>query len=148
MWKTLLILAAVLYSLSPIDFLPDYIFGWGWLDDAAVLFILWQVFVRLKQRLDTIQGSRTQKNGRSGQTRENDAHQKSTSKSTLKPPHEILGVSPHATLDEIKHAYRQLAAQYHPDKVSHLGDEFRQLAEMRFKEIQEAYQELVSKKKR
>jgi DnaJ like chaperone protein len=31
---------------------------------------------------------------------------------------------------------------YHPDKVIHLGEEFRELAENRFKEIQKAYQEL------
>jgi DnaJ-class molecular chaperone len=41
-----------------------------------------------------------------------------------------------------------LAGQYHPDKVSHLGEEFRQLAEKRFKEIQVAYQELIRNKKR
>lgn len=139
MWKTLLILAAILYSLSPIDFLPDYIFGWGWLDDAAVLFILWQIFVRMKQRLGPFQGGRPQKDDSPGKSGKTDTHQKTT---TAKSPYEVLGVSPHATPDEIKHAYRQLAGQYHPDKVSHLGEEFRQLAEKRFKEIQEAYRVL------
>ncbi|HUT69368.1 MAG TPA: DnaJ domain-containing protein [Desulfatiglandales bacterium] len=45
----------------------------------------------------------------------------------------------------MKNAYRKLANKYHPDKVDHLGDEFRVLAEQRFKEIQEAYQELVNR---
>jgi len=49
------------------------------------------------------------------------------------------------SLDEIKSAYRKLAAQYHPDKVNHLGDEFKTLAEKKFKEIQEAYEELVGR---
>lgn len=140
MWKLLTILAAVLYSLSPIDLLPDYIIGWGWLDDIVVLVILWQVFVRLKERLGTFQSYSNEKKGNTRQAGpESNQHT-----STQRSPHDVLGVSPHATQDEIKHAYRQLAAQYHPDKVSHLGEEFRHLAEQRFKEIQEAYQELSS----
>ncbi len=50
-----------------------------------------------------------------------------------------------ASTEEIKHAYRELAGKYHPDKLEHLGDEFKALAEMRFKEIQQAYQELTGK---
>ena len=56
--------------------------------------------------------------------------------------HEVLGVEPGADQEEIKKAYRALVNKYHPDKVAHLGDEFRKLAEIRFKEIQQAYQEL------
>jgi curved DNA-binding protein CbpA len=41
-----------------------------------------------------------------------------------------------ATLQE---AYRRKAQQYHPDKVSHLGPEFRELAEKRMREINAAY---------
>jgi len=54
-------------------------------------------------------------------------------------------VSESASLDEIKAAYRRLAGQYHPDKVLHLGEEFRVLAEAKFKEIQRAYDELSAK---
>jgi DnaJ like chaperone protein len=60
-------------------------------------------------------------------------------------PYEVLGVRRQASIDDIKSAYRKLAAKYHPDKVDHLGDEFRTLAEQKFKEIQEAYQELVDR---
>jgi len=60
-------------------------------------------------------------------------------------PYEILGVNRHASESEIKNAYRKLANKYHPDKVNHLGDEFKSLAEKRFKEIQEAYQKLSVK---
>jgi len=140
MWKLLIILAAILYTLSPVDFLPDYIIGWGWLDDILVLVILWQVFVRLKNRFGTIRGSRPSSGdggNRSGKDGEPQA-------ATPKSPHDVLGVPPTADRQEIRQAYLQLAAQYHPDKVSHLGEEFRQLAEKRFKEIQEAYRELSS----
>jgi uncharacterized membrane protein YkvA (DUF1232 family) len=37
-WHNLvLIVAAVLYFLSPLDVIPDFIFGLGYLDDAAVI---------------------------------------------------------------------------------------------------------------
>jgi DnaJ-domain-containing protein 1 len=54
--------------------------------------------------------------------------------------HEILGVPPFATLDEIKAAYRRRIAEYHPDKVAGLGDELRALAETKSKEINAAYE--------
>ena len=60
-------------------------------------------------------------------------------------PYAALGVARDAPAGEIKHAYRELANKYHPDKVSHLGEEFRLLAEKRFKEIQAAYQQLSQK---
>jgi molecular chaperone DnaJ len=49
-----------------------------------------------------------------------------------KDPYDILGISRGASADEIKKAYRKLAHTYHPDKKG--GDE------VRFKEINEAYQ--------
>lgn len=54
--------------------------------------------------------------------------------------YEILGVSRGASFEEIKKAYRTLSMQYHPDKVSHLGEEFKRVAEEKMKEINVAYQ--------
>ena len=58
-------------------------------------------------------------------------------------PHQILGVQPGATKDEIQAAYKRLAKQYHPDRVASLGEEFRHLAERRMKVINAAYQALM-----
>ena len=62
-----------------------------------------------------------------------------------KDPYEVLGVARDATDEEIKSAYRELAKKYHPDKVSHLGDEFKAMAHRKFKEIQAAYEALKPK---
>jgi DnaJ like chaperone protein len=50
-----------------------------------------------------------------------------------------LGLKKGASQDEIKKAYRKLSMQYHPDKVRHLGEEFRAIAEDKMKEINAAY---------
>jgi DnaJ like chaperone protein len=50
-----------------------------------------------------------------------------------------LGLASGAGMESIKKAYRTMSMQYHPDKVSHLGDEFRAVAEEKMKEINAAY---------
>lgn len=57
----------------------------------------------------------------------------------------ILGLSPGAGFTEVKAAYRKLSMQYHPDKVGHLGEEFKKVAEEKMKEINNAYEYLKKK---
>ena len=52
-------------------------------------------------------------------------------------PYKVLGVSPDATDDEIKQAYRRLAKQYHPDRNP--GDEY---AAKKMQEINAAYEQI------
>jgi len=56
--------------------------------------------------------------------------------------YKILEVEPSATNDEIKKAYRRMAVKYHPDKVSYLGEEFRNTANEKFKKVNEAYDKI------
>ncbi len=58
----------------------------------------------------------------------------------MKTPYQVLGVSPDASDEEVKKAYRDLARKYHPDKYrdSDLAD----LAEEKMKEINAAYEEI------
>jgi preprotein translocase subunit Sec63 len=55
--------------------------------------------------------------------------------------HEILGVSPEATADQVREAYKHLISKYHPDKVDNLGQELKDLAERKTQEITAAYRE-------
>ncbi|MBC8174103.1 MAG: TerB family tellurite resistance protein [Candidatus Marinimicrobia bacterium] len=56
--------------------------------------------------------------------------------------YKILEIDTDASPQEIKRAYRKMANKYHPDKVAHLGDELKHLAEEKFKTINIAYQQI------
>ena len=58
-----------------------------------------------------------------------------------KNPYEVLGVSPSASDDEIKKAYRDLTRKYHPD--ANVDNPLADLAEEKFKEVQEAYDTIM-----
>ena len=60
----------------------------------------------------------------------------------MENPYHILGVSPTATGEEIKKAYRSLAMRYHPDRSTHEN------AESRFNTIKTAYELLSDPKQR
>ena len=56
-------------------------------------------------------------------------------KDTLQAAYQVLGISPDATDDEVRKAYRQMALKHHPDKVATLGEDVRKAAEQKFKDI-------------
>ncbi len=59
-----------------------------------------------------------------------------------KNPYEVLGVSQNASKDEVKKAYRELSRKYHPD--ANINNPLANLAEERFKEVQEAYDTIMN----
>lgn len=135
------IIGALLYVVFPRDLIPDFLLGWGWIDDLAVLYMLWRYYRRLTRPQQT--------GGRFEQPRheagDEQAHAGDAEARAAQDPYTILGIAPGASREEIKSAYRRLAGKYHPDKVQHLGKEFQQLAEKRFKDIQRAYDDLLTR---
>jgi len=144
--KYLYILLALLYALSPFDLLPDFFAGWGWLDDLVILGLLVRYLYLQKQK---IQAGRQyyQYRQSAGRNQQKSYSQTDGSRTDENKgpddPYTVLGISRNSSEEEIKKAYRKLVRQYHPDKVAHLGDEFKALAEERFKQIQQAYQEIT-----
>ena len=59
-------------------------------------------------------------------------------------PYEVLGISPNASNDEVKKAYRELSRKYHPD--SYVDNPLAELAEEKFKEVQEAYDQIMKQR--
>jgi DnaJ like chaperone protein len=53
--------------------------------------------------------------------------------------YKILEIDPSATDDELKKAYRRMAMKYHPDKVAHLGEDFKRVAQEKFRKVKDAY---------
>lgn len=59
-------------------------------------------------------------------------------------PYQVLGVSPSASDEEIKKAYRSLSRKYHPD--ANVNNPNRAQAEEKFKEVQQAYDQIMKEK--
>ena len=59
-------------------------------------------------------------------------------------PYSVLGVPSSASDDEVKKAYRELIRKYHPD--SYVNNPLSDLAEEKFKEVQEAYDQIMKER--
>ncbi|MEI7664286.1 MAG: TerB family tellurite resistance protein [Bacteroidota bacterium] len=56
--------------------------------------------------------------------------------------YDVLEITTSATDEEVKKAYREMAKKHHPDKVSHLGEDVKQSATLKFQEVSAAYEEI------
>jgi DnaJ like chaperone protein len=65
---------------------------------------------------------------------------------TLEEAYKVLGVSPDATDDEVRKAYRKLALQHHPDRVATLGEDIRRAAEQKLQKINEAKERIYKER--
>ncbi len=124
--KIILIIFAAAYLISPIDIIPDLFVPYlGWLDDTFIIGIIIYM-LRYGKLPDFKYFPRLFKSS-----------QKNSD------PFEVLGISRNATKKEIQKAYKEKAKLYHPDKVSHLGEELQKMANIKFLEIQKAYDLLM-----
>jgi DnaJ like chaperone protein len=53
--------------------------------------------------------------------------------------YKILEIEPNVSDEELKKAYRRMAMKYHPDKVAHLGEDFKKVAQEKFRKVKDAY---------
>lgn len=136
--KIIMAVLGIGYVLSPYDLISGYSLI-SRIDDLIVVWLLWRYLFSARAK-----GSNAGR--RAGESFRENAHARSEDES--QGPFQILGLSPGASDDEIRQAYRRLANMYHPDKVLHLGDEFQRLAEHKFKRIQHAYQVLMERRGR
>lgn len=60
-------------------------------------------------------------------------------------PYQILGISPSASDDEVKKAYRTLSKKYHPD--ANIGNPHQAEYTEKFKEVQNAYKTIMDERK-
>lgn len=124
------IIIALIYVISPWDLVPERVLGMrGLIDDIIVFFLIYRYY---KTGRNPFRSFNT-----GNQTRPSDPAQ-----SRPQNPYEVLEIQPGCSKEEIRKAYTTLAAQYHPDKVSHLGEELQKVAEERFKAIEAAYRQL------
>ncbi len=69
-----------------------------------------------------------------------------TASNNIDDAYKVLEISPSATDEEVKKAYRTMAMKYHPDRVASLGPEIAKNAEVKFKQVQEAYEKIKSQR--
>lgn len=163
--KIILCVFALAYLISPVDVIPDILLPYiGWLDDGVIVATVYYLIRhgRLPDFLFKMSGTAADKergfhaaedgssaNQRTRPKNNNDDNQyqntykKRKKADNSKTPYEILGLSPGATRSQIQAAYKAAIKKYHPDKLSHLGEEFSSLANEKFLEIQKAYDELM-----
>jgi DnaJ-domain-containing protein 1 len=131
-WRAALwLIAAVVYFIAPwdLDFIPVV----GRLDDLFFLALAGYYFWKQPQsaggnaRRRPAAEPAPDSPGRRGARGEAD-------------PYRLFGVSEHDDVETIKKAYRELIAKYHPDRVHHLGEEFREMAAARTAAINDAYE--------
>jgi uncharacterized membrane protein YkvA (DUF1232 family) len=133
--------AALLYLRSPIDLIPDT-GPVGFIDDLLVLALsLWWA-----RQGGAPQWLRRREQAQA--TRHRDGHeadqQPSGASEAGEPwdPYQVLEIGPEASAEEITRAYRTQMKRFHPDRVEGLGEELREVAHRRTREIQRAYDEL------
>lgn len=121
---------AIVYLLWPFDLIPDLLGPLGRIDDLLLFaLVAWQSYRRRRTRSEA-------------KTSEANRHERTTQPPSP-DPYTLFDLRPDASREQIEARYKELALQYHPDRVAHLGQELRTLAHEKMIEIQRAYEELL-----
>lgn len=124
-----------MYVILPWDL--DFIPVLGRLDDAAIMLLAvaywWKRYQDLKKR--PVGGSGRGSGGASGRGPGGSAE-----RDDQEDPYLVLGVRQDDGEEKIKKAYRDILGKYHPDRVQHLGEEFREMAARRTVAINKAFE--------
>ena len=148
--KIILIIFSLAYFISPIDLIPDFLIPYlGWVDDTFIIGIV--LYLLRFGRLPYFSGKKGRIfnnfsnlfNSYKNKSANSNQEGQYTNKNINKDPYEILGIKNNATKKEIQTAYKLKVKLYHPDKVSHLGEELQKVANEKFIEIKNAYDFLM-----
>ena len=137
--KKWLIIIAVVYLLFPRDLIPDFIGrGLGFIEDLLLIAFLTYFYRKYAPRDEqAAAGAEAERKSADGSREKQKKARRSFD------PYQVLGISPGASKAEIQQAYRARLAEYHPDKVNHLGEELQKLAHEKVLEITKAYEQLL-----
>lgn len=127
------LILALVYFVFPLDLIPDIFGPFGRFDDLLIFGLaIWRVLkdrqARSQEQQATDQSS--QRNGPKSPTKNVD-------------PYTLFKLQPGASQAEIDARYKELAKDYHPDRVAHLGEDLRAVAHEKMIEIQRAYDALT-----
>jgi uncharacterized membrane protein YkvA (DUF1232 family) len=131
------LILALVYFVFPLDLIPDIFGPFGRLDDLIIFGLaMWRV---LKDRNERAK-EHHQANGARHQQQEPNSEKQNSQK--ISDPYALFKLSREASQAEIDGRYKELAKDYHPDRVAHLGEDLRQVAHEKMIEIQKAYEVL------
>ena len=126
------LILAIVYFVFPLDLIPDIFGPFGRIDDFAIFALaIWRVMKDRQQRAAGQRGDSQQKTAEKANTTKDPAD-----------PYELFKLSRGASRAEIDARYKELAKDYHPDRVAHLGEDLRKVAHEKMIEIQKAYDTL------
>lgn len=122
------LILAIVYFVFPLDLIPDIFGPFGRLDDLIIFGIaVWRVVKDRKQRATSKQAST----------------EETASKKNPSDPYELFKLARGASRAEIDTRYKELAKDYHPDRVAHLGEDLQKVAHEKMIEIQKAYDTIL-----
>jgi DnaJ like chaperone protein len=128
------LILALVYFVFPLDLIPDIFGPFGRFDDLLIFGLaIWRVLKDRQARSQEQQGAEqsSQRNAPEGSKKSVD-------------PYTLFKLQPGASQAEIDARYKELAKDYHPDRVAHLGEELRTVAHEKMIEIQSAYEQLTN----